>query len=136
MWPFSKKDETKDAGRAFLAENAKKQGVIVTRSGLQYQIIRPGKGPKPKATDQVTVHYRGTLIDGKEFDSSYKRGEPATFALNRVISGWTEGVQLMGVGAKFRFFIPPELGYGQRGAPPDIQPNAVLIFEVELLKVG
>ncbi len=124
------------AGKKFLAENAKKSGVKVTASGLQYEVIKEGTGAQPKATDKVTVHYKGTLIDGKVFDSSYDRGQPATFPLNGVIKGWTEGLQLMKEGAKYRFFIPSDLGYGARGAGADIPPYSTLIFEVELLKVG
>ena len=137
MWPFGgEAAKGKKAGATFLAENAQKQGVTETKSGLQYQVLSPGKGAKPGPRSEVTVHYKGTLTDGTQFDSSYDRGEPATFALGRVIAGWTEGLQLMGVGAKFRFFIPPDLGYGERGAPPEIPPHSVLIFDVELLKVG
>jgi FKBP-type peptidyl-prolyl cis-trans isomerase FkpA len=125
-----------DAGKAYLAENATKPGVITTASGLQYLILTEGAGKSPKATDTVVVHYRGTLLNGSEFDSSYGAGrEPAEFPLNRVIKGWTEGVQLMKEGAKFRFFIPSHLAYGPRGAGMDIGPNETLIFEVELLKV-
>jgi FKBP-type peptidyl-prolyl cis-trans isomerase FkpA len=124
-----------EAGKAFLAENATKEGVITTPSGLQYLVLTEGEGTSPKATDTVVVHYRGTLLNGAEFDSSYARREPAEFPLNRVIKGWTEGVQLMKPGAKFRFFIPPNLAYGSRGAGIDIGPNETLIFEVELLKV-
>jgi FKBP-type peptidyl-prolyl cis-trans isomerase len=123
-------------GEKFLEENAKKEGVTTTASGLQYKVLTPGTGKSPKATDTVLVHYRGTLIDGTEFDSSYKRKEPISFPLNRVIAGWTEGVQLMQEGAKFEFYIPSKLGYGSRGAGRDIGPNQALIFEVELLKVG
>lgn len=122
--------------KAFLEENAKKEGVKITESGLQYEVIEAGEGEHPAATDTVTVHYRGTLVDGKQFDSSYDRGEPTSFPLNRVISGWTEGLQLMKPGAKYRFYIPSELGYGERGAGQSIPPNAALIFDVELLKVG
>jgi FKBP-type peptidyl-prolyl cis-trans isomerase FkpA len=121
-------------GQAFLAENANKEGVVVTESGLQYEVLVEGTGTKPAATDTVKVHYKGTLLDGTEFDSSYKRGEPATFPLNRVIKGWTEGVQLMSEGSKYKFFIPSELGYGAR-ATGAITPNSTLIFEVELLDV-
>ncbi len=123
-------------GEKFLQDNATKEGVNVTASGLQYQILTPGTGKSPKATDTVLVHYRGTLINGNEFDSSYKRNEPIEFPLNRVIAGWTEGVQLMSEGAKFKFFIPSKLAYGSRGAGRDIGPNEALIFEVELLKVS
>jgi FKBP-type peptidyl-prolyl cis-trans isomerase len=123
------------AGEAFLAENATKEGVQTTESGLQYKIITEGEGRRPAATDRVTVHYRGTLLDGTEFDSSYSRGEPATFGLNQVIPGWTEGVQLMNVGSKFEFFIPANLAYGERGAGGSIGPNSTLKFEVELLNI-
>jgi FKBP-type peptidyl-prolyl cis-trans isomerase FklB len=122
-------------GEKFLAENKKKEGVKTTPSGLQYKVIKEGTGPQPKATDTVTVNYRGTLIDGTEFDSSYKRGEPATFPLNAVIRGWTEGLQLMKVGSKYQFFIPSNLAYGDRAVGPDISPNSTLIFDVELLGV-
>lgn len=128
--------ENKAAGEKFLAENGKAAGVVTTASGLQYQVFTEGTGASPKATDNVTVHYKGTTIDGKEFDSSYSRGEPATFPLNRVIAGWTEGVQLMKEGAKYRFFIPSNLAYGERGAGRDIGPNAALIFDVELIKIN
>ncbi len=128
-------DENKTAGIAFLAENAKKDNITTTASGLQYEILTEGTGKSPIASDQVSVHYQGTTLDGNEFDSSYKRGEPAAFPLNRVIAGWTEGVQLMKEGSKYRFFIPSELAYGERGAGADIPANAALIFEVELLKV-
>lgn len=129
-------EENRAAGAAFLAENTKKSNIITTASGLQYEILTAGTGTKsPSATDNVTVHYRGTTIDGKEFDSSYSRGEPATFPLNRVIKGWTEGVQLMKEGAKYRFYIPSELAYGEQGAGRDIGPNATLIFDVELIKI-
>jgi len=127
-------EENKTAGEAFLAENATKENIVTTASGLQYEVLAEGEGSSPSATTSVTVHYKGTTLDGKEFDSSYSRNEPATFPLNRVIAGWTEGLQLMNVGAKYRFFIPSELAYGQRGAGADIGPNAALIFEVELLK--
>ena len=129
-------DKKKKDGETFLAENKKKDGVVALPSGLQYMILAEGKGNQPKATDTVTVQYRGTLIDGTEFDSSYKRGQPATFPLNRVIKGWTEGIQLMKEGGKIRLFVPSELAYGDRGAGAQIGPNAVLIFEVELLSVG
>lgn len=125
----------KVAGESFLAENAKKEGVVVLPSGLQYQVLKEGNGKKPSATDQVKCHYEGTLIDGTIFDSSYQRNEPATFGLNQVIAGWTEGVQLMSEGAKYRFFIPYNLAYGERGAGAQIPPFAALVFDVELLKV-
>lgn len=128
--------ENKAAGVAFLAQNAKKDKIITTASGLQYTVLVAGKGISPKADDKVTVHYKGTTIEGKEFDSSYSHGAPVTFPLNRVIKGWTEGVQLMKEGAKYRFFIPSELGYGESGAGRAIPPNAALIFEVELIKVN
>lgn len=120
-------------GEKFLADNKGKDGVKTTASGLQYKVITEGTGPRPKATSQVTVHYRGTLLDGKQFDSSYDRGQPATFALNQVIPGWTEGVQLMNVGSKYQFWIPGDLAYGPQGSPPTIPPNATLSFEVELI---
>ncbi|HXH64756.1 MAG TPA: FKBP-type peptidyl-prolyl cis-trans isomerase [Mariprofundaceae bacterium] len=123
------------ASEAFLAANKDKPGVKTTASGLQYMVLTQGKGPKPKATDTVTVNYRGTLIDGTEFDSSYKRGEPSTFRLNQVIPGWTEGLQLMPVGSKYRLFLPANLAYGEHGAGGVIGPNQALIFEVELLKI-
>jgi len=121
-------------GQAFLAENAAKEGVVTTESGLQYEVLVEGTGTKPAATDTVVVHYKGTLLDGTEFDSSYKRGEPASFPLNRVIAGWTEGVQLMSEGSKYKFYIPSELAYGPR-ATGNITPNSTLIFEVELIDV-
>lgn len=129
-------DKNKKEGAAFLAENKKKEGVKALPGGLQYVILSEGKGKQPKATDTVTVQYRGTLIDGSEFDSSYKRGQPATFGLNQVIKGWTEGVQLMKEGGKIRLFVPSELGYGDRGSGAQIGPNAALIFEIELIAVG
>ncbi len=124
-----------DKNQQFLDENAKKEGVQTTASGLQYRMLREGTGPKPGAYDEVEVHYKGTLIDGKVFDSSYDRGEPISFLLGQVIQGWQEGVQLMPVGSKYELVIPSELGYGQRGAPGVIPPNSTLIFEVELLKI-
>lgn len=123
------------AGEAFLAENGKRDGVKTTESGLQYEVITQGSGAAPKETDRVKVHYKGTLIDGTEFDSSYKRGEPAAFALNGVIKGWTEGLQLMTVGSKYKLFIPSELAYGSRGTPGPIGPDSTLVFEVELLGI-
>jgi len=122
-------------GQAFLLANSSKEGVHSTASGLQYKVLTEGAGKSPKATDTVLVHYRGTLLNGKEFDSSYKRKEPIEFPLNQVIPGWTEGVQLMKEGAKYEFFIPSNLAYGSRGAGADIGPDETLIFEVELLKV-
>lgn len=118
----------------FLAENATRDGVVTTDTGLQYEVVSQGEGPRPAATDTVTVHYRGTLLDGTEFDSSYARGEPLSFALDRVIPGWTEGLQLMPVGSKYKLYIKPELGYGAAGGGP-IPPNSALIFEVELLDI-
>ena len=125
----------KAEGENFLAENAKKPGVVTLPSGLQYQVLREGNGRKPSATEQVECHYEGTLINGQVFDSSYRRGETATFGLNQVIKGWTEGLQLMQEGAKYRFFIPYNLAYGERGAGQAIPPYAALIFDVELIKV-
>ena len=125
----------KEAGQQFLEANAKKPGVVTTASGLQYKVLVEGTGQKPTARDTVEVHYRGTFIDGKEFDSSYKRGESISFPLNRVIPGWTEGVQLMPIGAKFEFYIPYHLAYGEHGAPPTIPPYSALVFEVELLGI-
>lgn len=122
------------SGKAYLAENAKKEGVTVTESGLQYEVLQAADGAKPVATDTVKVHYTGTLTDGTKFDSSLDRGEPAQFPLNRVIPGWTEGVQLMNVGSKFKFTIPSELAYGERDMGV-IKPNSVLVFEVELLEI-
>lgn len=125
----------KAAGEAFLAENGKKDGVVTLPSGLQYQVLKEGDGKKPSATDQVVCHYEGTLIDGTVFDSSYQRNQPATFGLNQVIAGWTEGVQLMQEGAKYRFFIPYNLAYDERGAGAQIPPFAALVFDVELIEV-
>jgi len=125
-----------EKGTAFLAANAKKEGVKSTKSGLQYKIIKPGNGKMPKATDVVKTHYEGRLIDGTVFDSSYERGEPTSFPVNRVIPGWTEALQLMPVGSKWQLYIPAKLAYGPEGAPPDIPPNATLIFDIELLGIG
>ena len=125
----------RQVGEDFLSDNAQKEGVIVLPSGLQYQVLREGNGKQPKATDRVKCHYEGTLIDGTKFDSSYDRGDPATFGLNQVIAGWTEGVQLMQEGAKYRFFIPYNLAYGERGAGSSIPPFAALVFDVELIEV-
>ena len=127
--------KAKEEGEKFLAENAKREGVKVTPSGLQYEILEATLGQKPKATDTVKVHYEGTLIDGTIFDSSYKRGESIEFPLNGVIKGWTEGLQLMSIGSKFKFFIPYQLAYGERGAGGSIPPYAALIFTVELLGI-
>lgn len=124
-----------EEGQAFLRDNAKNEGVKTTESGLQYQVMTEGEGENPTAQDKVTVNYKGTLIDGTVFDSSYDRGEPVTFPLSNVIKGWTEGVQLMKPGAKYKFFIPAELAYGERGAGGRIGPNEALVFEVELLEV-
>jgi FKBP-type peptidyl-prolyl cis-trans isomerase FklB len=126
----------KEEGINFLADNAKRSEVTTTASGLQYEVLQAGEGAQPLATDEVTVHYTGKLLDGTVFDSSVDRGEPATFPLNRVIRGWTEGVQLMKVGAKYRFYIPSDLAYGDQGAGADIKPGSTLIFDVELIKIG
>ena len=125
----------REEGERYLAENAQKEGVTVLPSGLQYVVLTEGTGAKPKATDRVKCHYEGRLTDGTVFDSSYRRGEPAVFPLNGVFAGWTEGVQLMGEGAKFRFFIPYQLAYGERGAGQSIPPYAALVFDVELIEV-
>lgn len=125
----------REAGEKFLAENAKKPGVTVTASGLQYEVLTEGTGKQPKASDTVRCHYHGTLIDGSVFDSSVLRNEPCEFGLRQVIAGWTEGVQLMKEGAKYRFYIPYNLAYGERGAGQDIPPYSALIFDVELIKV-
>ena len=125
----------REAGEKFLAENAEKPGVVVLPSGLQYTVITEGTGAKPKATDRVKCHYEGTLTNGQVFDSSYRRGEPAVFPLNGVIAGWTEGVQLMAEGAKYRFIIPYRLAYGERGAGQSIPPYAALVFDVELIEI-
>ena len=128
-------EKNKKEGEAFLAENKKKEGVITLPSGLQYKVIKEGTGETPKLTDTVTTNYRGTLIDGTEFDSSYRREQPATFPVKGVIAGWTEALQLMKVGSKWQLFTPSNLAYGERGAGRDIGPNATLIFEVELLSI-
>lgn len=128
-------EKQKQRGEAFLSENKKKEGVKTLPSGLQYKIIKAGTGKKPKSNDTVTVNYRGTLIDGTEFDSSFRRGQPATFPVSGVIPGWTEAMQLMAEGAKWELFVPPNLAYGERGAGGLIGPNATLIFEVELISV-
>ena len=129
-------EDNAKAGAAFLAENKAKPGVVTLENGLQYKIIKEGTGDTPKATDSVSVHYRGTLIDGKEFDSSYSRGEPTSFPVNRVIPGWTQVLQLMKEGAKWQAFIPAELAYGVQGAGSNIGPNATLIFDIELIKIN
>ncbi len=128
-------DKNKAEGEAFLTENIKKEGVVVLESGLQYKVVEPGDGASPTADSVVTVHYRGTLVDGTEFDSSYGRGEPATFPVGGVIPGWSEALPLMKVGAKWQLFVPAELAYGERGAGQAIGPNSVLIFDVELIKI-
>ena len=125
-----------EAGQKFLSENAKRNGVVTTKSGLQYEVLVEGTGVSPKENDKVTVHYHGTLIDGTVFDSSVDRGKPATFPVNGVIPGWVEALQLMNQGAKYKLFIPSELAYGERGAGGSIGPNATLIFEVELISIG
>ena len=122
-------------GKAFLEENAKKEGVQTTESGIQYSVVTAGEGEKPTATDRVKVHYKGMFLNGEEFDSSYSRNQPAVFGLNQVIAGWTEGVQLMNVGAKYKFTIPSDLAYGPNGNPPRIPGNSVLQFEIELLEI-
>ena len=127
--------ENKAKGDAFLAENGQKEGVMTTESGLQYEVLRAADGPSPLATNEVEVHYEGKLLSGDIFDSSYQRGTPTSFPLNRVIRGWTEGLQLMQVGSKYRFYIPGDLAYGPNGSPPKIGPNEVLIFDVELLSI-
>jgi FKBP-type peptidyl-prolyl cis-trans isomerase len=129
-------EKNKTEGEAFLAKNKTRKEVKTTASGLQYETLKEGTGPSPKPTDTVTVNYKGTLMDGSTFDSSYDRGQPATFVLNQVIPGWTEGVQLMKVGGKTKFYIPSAMGYGDKGAGAAIGPNAPLIFEVELVSIG
>ena len=131
----SASENNRKSGEQYLAGNAERDGVVSTVSGMQYEVVEMGEGPRPIATDTVTVHYRGTLIDGTEFDSSYSRGEPATFGLDRVISGWTEGLQLMPVGSKFKFHIPANLAYGGRSMG-NIGPNSTLVFDVELISIG
>jgi FKBP-type peptidyl-prolyl cis-trans isomerase FklB len=128
-------DKAKQEGEAFLAANKNKEGVKTLPSGLQYKVLAEGKGEQPKPTDKVSVNYRGTLVDGKEFDSSYKRGEPATFGVNEVIKGWSEALPLMKPGAKWQLFVPANMAYGERGAGEDIPPNSTLVFEVELLDI-
>ncbi len=127
--------ENLKAGKEFLAKNKKKKGVITTKSGLQYIVVKKGKGPRVKKTDKVKVHYRGTTIDGKEFDSSYKRGTPTTFPVTGVIKGWTEALLLMNAGSKYKVFVPSELAYGERGAGAKIGPNSTLIFDVNLISI-
>ena len=127
--------ENRKAADKFLAENKKKKGVKVTASGLQYKVIKQGKGKKPTVKDTVKVHYKGTLLNGQEFDSSYKRKEPAVFKVGQVISGWQEALQLMNVGSTYEIYLPPDLAYGDRGAPPVIEPGSMLIFQVELLDI-
>lgn len=128
-------DDNRQAGIAFMAANRGKPGVFATASGIQYSVEKQGAGPRPRASDRVRVHYRGTLLDGTEFDSSYSRGEPSVFGLDQVIAGWTEGMQLMPIGGKYRFWIPGELAYGVRGSPPNIPPNSTLVFDVELIDI-
>ncbi len=128
-------DRNKKEGEKFLADNIKKEGIKTTASGLQYKVVTEGTGASPKATDTVSVHYKGTLIDGNEFDSSYSRGQPASFPVNGVIKGWTEALQLMKVGSKWQLYIPSDLAYGERGAGRNIGPNSTLIFDVELLSI-
>lgn len=125
----------REKGESYLVENGKKEGVVTLPSGLQYQVLKEGTGKKPKASDQVRCHYEGMLVDGTLFDSSVQRGEPAVFGLNQVIKGWTEGVQLMQEGAKYRFYIPYQLGYGEQGAGQQIPPYSALVFDVELIEV-
>ncbi len=128
-------EKNKQEGAAFLAQNAKKEGVKTLPDGLQYKVIKMGTGRTPKATDTVTVNYRGTFVNGTEFDSSYRRGQPFTFRVNQMIKGWVEALQMMPVGSKWQLFIPPQLAYGEKGAPPAIGPNATLIYEVELISI-
>lgn len=133
---MSTSTNAKSTGQAFLETNKTKPGVVTLPDGLQYKIIKEGKGPKPSATDTVTVNYKGTLTDGTEFDSSYKRGQPASFPVNAVIAGWTEALQKMPVGSTWELYIPADLAYGTNGAPPVIGPNETLIFQVELLGIN
>jgi FKBP-type peptidyl-prolyl cis-trans isomerase len=128
-------EKNRKAGEEFLAANKGKEGVVALPDGLQYKVLTPGNGPKPSASDTVVCNYKGTLIDGKEFDSSYKRGQPATFPVSGVIKGWTEALQMMPVGSKWQLFIPPDLAYGERQAGPDITPGSTLVFEVELMSI-
>jgi FKBP-type peptidyl-prolyl cis-trans isomerase len=128
-------ETNKKEGDAFLAANKTKEGIVTLPSGLQYKVLQDGTGPKPTTTDTVSVNYRGALLNGTEFDSSYKRGQPASFGVGQIIKGWTEALQLMSVGSKWQLFIPPDLAYGPRGAGRDIGPNATLVFEVELLSI-
>jgi FKBP-type peptidyl-prolyl cis-trans isomerase len=128
-------EANKQAGEQFLAANKSKEGVVTLPSGLQYKVLKDGTGSKPTASDSVVCNYRGTLIDGKEFDSSYKRGEPATFGVTQVIKGWTEALQLMPVGSKWQLYVPDDLAYGDRSPSPDIPPNSTLVFEVELVSI-
>ena len=128
-------DKNYTEGKTFLDTNKERQGVVTTSSGLQYEILTPGDGPKPETTSTVKVHYQGTFLDGTEFDSSYQQNQPASFAMNRIIAGWKEGLLLMPEGAKYRLFIPSKLAYGRDGAPPVIGGNATLIFDVELLEI-
>ena len=131
----AKGEKAKKAGEDFLAANKKKKGVQTLKNGIQYKVIKKGKGAKPKASDSVVAHYKGTLIDGTEFDSSYKRGQPATFGVGQVIQGWQEVLPLMAAGSKWQVFIPSDLAYGPRGAGPNIGPNETLVFDIELLEV-
>lgn len=133
---YLKAESNLNEGKEFLAENAKKEGVVQLESGLQYQVIKEGDGAKPTATDKVTTHYQGTYISGEIFDSSYQRNQPATFGVNQVIAGWTEALQLMPVGSKWRLFIPSNLAYGENGANGAIEPNATLLFDVELISIN
>lgn len=128
--------ENKAAGDAFREDNAAKEGVQTTESGIQYEVLEAGEGAKPTASDQVTVHYKGTLVDGTQFDSSYERGQPATFQVGGVVKGWQEVLQMMPAGSKWRVVIPPDLAYGDRGSPPRIGPGSTLVFEIELLSIG